>query len=80
MHQRACEVPAGAYAPGRLHQDGEVTGEGTDKISHVVVAPAPKEDGCGAENLLSAKRQLVTEDRNAPATCTRGTTVTSLDQ
>ena len=44
------------------------------------VAPAPKEIVCGAENLLSAKPQLVTEDRNAPATCMRGTTVTSLDQ
>ena len=49
-------------------------------MQHMVVAPAPKEVGCGAENLLSAKPQHVTEDRNAPATCTRGTTVTSLDQ
>ena len=46
----------------------------------MVVAPVPKEVGCGAENLLSAKPLLVTEDRNAPATCMGGTTVTSLDQ
>ena len=45
----------------------------------MVVDPAPKDVGCGADNLLSAKPQLVTEDRNAPATCTRGTTVTSLE-
>ena len=43
----------------------------------MAVASARKEVGCGADNLLSAKPHLVTEDRNAPATCTRATTVTS---
>ena len=45
----------------------------------MVVAAARKEVGCGADNPVSAKPQLVSEDRNAPATFARGTTVTSLE-
>ena len=29
---KACELLAGAYAPGMFNQAGEVAGEGTDKM------------------------------------------------
>ena len=45
----------------------------------MVVVPARKEVGCGADNPGSAKPQLVSEDRIAPATFARGTKVTSLE-
>ena len=45
----------------------------------MVVVPARKEVGCGADNPVSAKPQLVSADRIAPATFARGTTITSLE-